>query len=181
MTKSLLALGAICTLAFALIIPAFVHAQPLERFGKIELSGGAEKEAHTAAGGRGTVEALGVWPFLPNFGVQGAFHYVGGLGSRLGGNIAPVFAWPGGKAGVFVSYQHRFLRDTDFVHVIPSVAFYLPQFNFNLWYAHPVNGRQTGGHRVEYGVNKVQGTMSFFNPGDWAPFLRRDNVELLLG
>lgn len=181
MTKLLLAILAVSTLVLTLLLPISVHAQPLEPFGKIEASGGAEREARAPAGARGTVEALGVWPFMPNFGVQGAIHYVGGLGSRVGGNLAPVFAWPGGKAGVFVSYQHRGLRGNDFVHVIPSVAFYLPQFNFNVWYSHPVNGRQTGGHRVEYGINKVQGTMSFFNPSDWAPFLRRDNVELLLG
>ena len=181
MTKSLLAALAGSTLAVVLVI-GVVGAQPIEPFGKIELSGGAEKEAHTSGGGRFTAEALGVWPIMPNLGVQGALHYVGGLGSRVGFNVSPVFAWPGGKAGFFVSYQHRGLRGTDFVHFIPSVAFYLPQFNFNAWYAHPVTGRQSGGHRAEYGVNKLQGTMSFFAPTDWwGPYLRRDNVELLVG
>src|SRR5256885_4601869 len=120
---------------WAVLFGAFIltalplYAQPLEPFGKIELSGGAEKETRTPPGGRFTAEALGVWPLMPNFGVQGALHYVGGLGSRVGFNIAPVYAFDGGKLGFFVSYQHRGLRGTDFVHFIPSVAFYLPQIN----------------------------------------------------
>ena len=159
-----------------------VHAQPLEPFGKIELSGGAEREAHNPSGGRFTMEALGVWPFMGSFGVQGALHYVGGQGSRIGFNVAPVLAFDGGKAGFFVSYQHRGLRDTDFVHLIPAVAFYLPQVNLNAWYSHPVTGAQRGGDRVEYGVNRLQATASFFAPSDWwGPYLRRDNVELMGG
>src|SRR3954453_15532713 len=100
-----------------------VHAQLLEPFGKIELSGGVEKEARTHAGGRFTAEALGVLPLIGNFGVQGALHYVGGLGSRIGFNVGPVLGFDGGKLGAFISYQHRGLRDTDFVHLIPAVAF----------------------------------------------------------
>jgi hypothetical protein len=159
-----------------------LHAQPLEPFGKIELSGGGEKESHTPAGGRFTAEALGVWPFTANLGVQGALHYVGGLGSRVGFNLAPVFAFDGGKVGFFVSYQHRGLRDTDFVYLMPAVAFYLPQWNLNAWYSQPVTGAQHGGHRTEYGINKLQATGSYFAGSDWwGPYLRRDNVELIGG
>jgi len=179
MKKTLVALLFVSVSALV-SVPA--RAQPLEPFGKIELSGGAEREAHNPSGGRFTAEALGVWPFMGSFGVQGALHYVGGQGSRIGFNVAPVLAFDGGKAGFFVSYQHRGLRDTDFVHLIPAVAFYLPQVNLNAWYSHPVNGRQTGGDRVEYGVNRLQATASFFAPSDWwGPYLRRDNVELMGG
>ena len=168
---------------FALIFSVLpAYSQPLEPFGKIELSGGAEREAHTSAGGRFTMEGLGVLPLFGGFGAQGALHYVGGLGSRVGFNVGPVFAFPMGKVGFLVSYQHRGMRDSDFVHLIPSVAFYLPQFNFNAWYAHPVSGAQREDGVVEYGINKLQATVSFFAPSDWwAPFLRRDNVELVAG
>jgi hypothetical protein len=154
----------------------------LEPFGKVELSAGGEKESHTPAGGRFTMEGLGVLPLMGNFGVQGALHYVTGLGSRVGFNLGPVLGWDGGKVGAFVAYQHRGLRGTDFVHLVPSIAIYLPQANLNLWYAQPVSGAQHGGHRVEYGVNKLQGTASFFAGSDWwAPYLKKDNVEILLG
>jgi len=180
MMKSLLALLAVC--ALALLIPVSAHAQPLEPFGKIELSGGGEKESHMPSGGRFTAEALGVWPFMANFGVQGALHYVGGQGSRVGFNVAPVFAFDGGKVGLFVAYQHRGLRDTNFVYLIPSVAFYLPQWNLNAWYSQPVTGPQGGGHRTEYGVNRLQATGSYFAASDWwGPYLRRDDVELIGG
>ncbi len=171
-------------LAIALILSAKpAHSQPLESFGKIELWGGGEKEARTPAGGRFTAEALGVLPLIGNFGVQGAFNYVGGLGSRIGFNVGPVLAWDGGKAGAFVAYQHRGLGSTDFVHVIPSVAFYLPQANLNFWYSHPVSGAQkAGNNRVYYGINHLEATASFFAGSDWwQPYLRRDNVELVGG
>ena len=183
MKKTLLASLAVIVIALVFIATALpLYAQPLEPFGKIELSGGAEKETRTPPGGRFTAEALGVWPLMPNFGVQGALHYVGGLGSRVGFNIAPVYAFDGGKLGFFVSYQHRGLRGTDFVHFIPSVSFYLPQINLNAWYSHPITGAQHGGHRTEYGINKLQATGSFFAASDWwGPYLRRDNVELIGG
>ena len=167
----------------AFLLTAYpAYSQPLEPFGKIELMGGGEREAHESSGGRFTMEGQGVLPLTGNFGVQGALHYVGGLGSRVGFNVAPVFAFDGFKAGAFLSYQHRGLRGTDFVHLIPSVAFYLPQMNINAWYSHPVTGRQSGGHRSEYGINRLQTTASFFAPTDWwGPYLRRDNVELIGG
>lgn len=164
---------------FFAVAPA-AKAAALEPFGKVELSGGAEREPRTPAGGRGTVEALGVLPFTQNFGIQASGHYVGGLGSRAGFSAGPIFGWDSGKFGVFGAYQHRGLRGNDFVHVIPSFAWYLPQVNFSVWYAHPVNGRQTGGDRVEYGVNKLQATASFYPGSDWA-FLRKDNAELTIG
>ena len=166
----------------SLIISQPVHAAAfLEPFGKVELSGGGEKEAGAHAGGRFTMEGLGVLPLMGNFGVQGALHYVGGLGSRVGFNLGPVLGWDGGKVGAFLAYQHRGLRGTNFWHLIPSMAIYLPQANLNLWYAHPTSGASRGGHRVEYGINKLQGTASFFNSTEWLPFLKRDNAEILLG
>ena len=180
MTKLLtaLAIGAMVVFSSA---PAAKAAEALEMFGKVELSGGAEREPHVSAGARGTVEALGVLPLMPNFGLQGSMHYVGGLGSRAGVSVGPVFAWGSGKVGFFTAYQHRGLRDSDFVHVIPSFAWYLEQMNISLWYAHPVTGAQRGGDRVEYGVNKIQGTVSYYPGSDWASFLRKDNVELTFG
>ena len=168
---------------FVLTLTASAKAAPfLDQFGKVELSAGGEKEAGAHSGGRFTMEGLGVLPLMGNFGVQGALHYVTGLGSRVGFNLGPVFGWDGGKVGAFISYQHRGMRGTDFVHVIPSIAIYLPQANLNLWYAQPTSGAQRGGHRVEYAINKLQGTASFFAGSDWwAPYLKKDNVELLLG
>jgi hypothetical protein len=92
-----------------------------------------------------------------------------------------VLGWDGGKIGGFVSYEHRGLLGSNFVHLIPSVVFYLDQANLNLWYAQPVTGAQRNGHHVEYGINKIQGTASFYPGSDWGLFLRRDNVELTLG
>jgi hypothetical protein len=166
----------------SLIVWQSVHAAAfLEPFGKVELSAGGEKEAHASAGGRFTMEGLGVLPLMGNFGVQGSLHYVGGLGSRVGFNLGPVLGWDGGKVGAFIAYQHRGLRGANFVHLIPSIAIYLPQANLNLWYAQPTSGAQRGGDRVEYAVNKLQGTASFFNSTEWLPYLKKDNAEILLG
>ncbi|MGH7766096.1 MAG: hypothetical protein ACREQP_01470, partial [Candidatus Binatia bacterium] len=57
----------------------------------------------------------------------------------------------------------------------------LPQANLNLWYAHPVSPAQRDGNHVEWGINKLQATASFFSGSDWAPFLLKDNVEMTLG
>jgi hypothetical protein len=180
MMKLLTALAISAIVVFTLASAAKAAAA-LETFGKVEFSGGVEREPHVSAGGRGTVEALGVLPLMGNFGLQGSVHYVGGLGSRAGLSVGPLFAWDSGKVGGFVAYQHRGLRDSNFVHLVPSMAFYLDQMNFSLWYAHPVTGAQRGGHRVEYGVNKIQGTASYYPGSDWASFLRKDNVEFMLG
>ena len=177
MKKTVLSLlVVVAVFGFAFVPKANVAA--LEPFGKIELTGGGEKEQHDS-GGRFSAEALGVLPLIGNFGAQGAIDYVGGLGSRIGFNAGPVIGWDGGKAGFFWNYQHRGLRDTDFLWLIPSIAFYLPQWNLNMWYSHPVSGASRGGHRTEYGVNRLQLTGKYYPAVDWwAPYLRRDNVEL---
>jgi hypothetical protein len=171
----------------AIVVVAFlaaalpVQTAGLEPFGKLELSGGAEKEQGSHAGGRFLAEGLGVLPLLGNFGIQGTASYMGGLGSRFGATAGPLVGWDGGKIGMLVSYQHRTLRDNNFLHLIPSVAFYLDQANLNLWYAHPVLHAQRDGNHTEWGINKVQATASFYAGSDWASFLRKDNVELTLG
>lgn len=169
----------VAVFGFAFVPKANVAA--LEPFGKIELLGGGEKEQHSS-GGRFWAEALGVLPLIGNIGVQGAINYQAGLGSRIGFQAGPLIGWDGGKAGFFFNYQHNGLRDTDFLWLVPSVAMYLPQWNLNMWYAHPVTGRQSGGGRSEYGVNRLQLTGRYYPAVDWwAPYLRRDNVELELG
>jgi hypothetical protein len=170
------AVCAILLLAFSVAIAA-----ELELFGKIALSGGAEKEQGGTGGPRGTIEALGVVPLWGNLGVQGLAHYVGGSGSRYGISAGPVFAWGGGKAGLFVNYQHRTFNSNNFVHVIPALALYFDQMNLNLWYAHPVSSPQRDGGKTEYGQNKLQATVSYFAGSDWASFLKKDNVELIFG
>jgi hypothetical protein len=174
-----LAISGIFVFALALTAKAAAFLEP---FGKVEMSAGAEQESRRgSAGGRFTMEGLGVLPLMGNFGVQGSLHYVGGLGSRVGFNLGPVLGWDGGKVGGFIAYQHRGLRGTNFVYLIPSMAIYLPQTNLNLWWSQPVTGAQRGGGRVEYGVSKLQGTASFFNSTEWLPFLKKDNAEILLG
>ena len=178
--KTILTALAVIFIAVFALAPA-ANAAGLEPFGKIEISGGAEREERSSAGGRGTIEGLGVLPVFGNFGVQGTAHYVGGLGSRFGLSAGPLLGWDGGKVGAVVTYQHRTLRDNNFVHVIPSVALYLDQANLNLWYAQPISAAQRDGGHVQYGVNKLQATASYYPGSDWASFLRKDNVELTLG
>jgi hypothetical protein len=178
--KILLTALAIFTISVFAFAPT-ANVAGLEPFGKVEVSGGAEKEQGSNAGGRGSIEALGVLPLIGNFGIQGLAHYMGGLGSRFGLTAGPLLGWDGGKIGLLVSYQYRTLRSNNFVHLIPSVAFYLDQANLNLWYAHPVSHAQRDGNHTEWGVNKVQATASFYAGSDWASFLRKDNVELTLG
>lgn len=168
-------------LIFVLTLAPTANVAGLEPFGKVELSGGAEKEEGYNAGGRFLAEGLGVLPLIGNFGVQGTASYMAGLGSRFGATAGPVLGWDGGKIGGLVSYQYRHLRDNHFVHLIPSMAIYLPQANLNLWYAHPVTPAQRDGNRAEWGINKLQATASFYSGSDWASFLRKDNVELTLG
>src|ERR1044072_9886963 len=153
MKKTVLSLlVVVAVFGFAFVPKADVAA--LEPFGNREPRGGVEKEQHDGSGGRFWAEALGVLPLIGNFGAQGAINYVGGLGSRIGFQAGPVIGWDGGKAGFFWNYQHRGLRDTDFLWLIPSVAFYLPQWNLNMWYSHPVTGRQSGGGRSGKGLKK---------------------------
>lgn len=166
---------------FAFLLAPNGDAAGLEPFGKVSILGGAEREGGAPAGGRGAIEFLGVAPFTQNFGVQGTGHYVGGRGSRYGLNAGPIFSWDTGKAGVLVNYQHRTLGDNNFVHIRPSLGLYFDQANVNLWYSHPVSEPQRDRRGVEYGINRLQGTVSYFPPMDVATFMRKDNLEVTLG
>lgn len=164
----------------------FLTAQRAELAGpepllKLSVLGGAEREENAPAGGRATIELLGVLPLTKIIGLQGVVHYVGGRGSRYGLSLGPIFSWDKGKAGTFVNYQHRTLRDNNFVHVRPSLAFYLDQANLSLWYSHPVSSPQRSRKSIEYGINQIQGTVNYFPPMDLASFMRKDNLELTLG
>jgi hypothetical protein len=152
-------------------------AAGVEPLGRIEASGGAEKEDGARAGGRGSLELLGVLPIGDHFGIQSIGHYVGGSGSRFGLSAGPLIDWGAGKVGFFAAYQYRSHNDTNLVHLRPSASFYLPQGNINLFYSHPVYSSE----REEFGVNHLQGTFSYFLAADWNSFLRKDNVEMTLG
>ena len=169
----------------------------IEPVGKVSVQGGAEKEDGFSAGGRGTIELLGVMPLVGDFGVQGVAHYVGGLGSRFGLSAGPIYSWGSGKAGLFVAYQFRTLHDNNFVHLRPSVAFYLDQSNINLFYSHPISSPQRDHSSigcvtffgpsicrrgsVENGINHLEGTFSYFPGIDLASFIKKDNLELTIG
>ena len=153
----------------------------LEQFWKIGVFGGVEREAGSSSGGRGTIQASGVLPLAGSFGLQGGVGSSWGAGWRFGLSAGPVLDFGGGKVGAFVNYQYRALRDNSFVYFRPALALYFNQANLDFWYSHPISGRQTGGGRVESGVNRLQWTISVYSPSDWAPFLRRDNVELTGG
>jgi len=191
-------------LVFALILFWAPRAElaGIEPVGKVSVQGGAEKEEGYHAGGRGTIELLGVVPIEGNFGLQGGAHYVGGLGSRFGVSGGRIFSWGSGKAGLFVAYQHRTFNSSNFVHLRPSVAFYLPQANLNFYYSHPISSAQRDNSNfvpsgiaglpcsplcavrdrsTEYGINQLVGTVSYFPGADLASFLKKDNVELTLG
>src|SRR3990170_2388708 len=185
-------------LVVALILFWAPRAEPagIEPVGKISVQGGAEKEEGYNAGGRGSIEILGVMPIVGNFGLQGVGHYVGGLGSRFGLSAGPIFSWDSGKAGLFVAYQYRTFHDNNFVHLRPSVAFYLNQANINLYYSHPISSPQRDHTlfscsgffgdicrrtNVENGINLLEGTFSYFPGFDLASFLRKDNLELTIG
>jgi hypothetical protein len=157
------------------------EAAGIEPLGRVEAFGGAEKEAGSSAGGRGGVEALGVLPLSDRFGFQGVGHYVGGSGSRFGLSAGPVYDWASVKAGFFVAYQYRSHHDNHFVHLRPSVTFYMPQGNLNLFYLHPVSSAQRGDDAVQYGINHLQATFNYFSTADLASFMRKDNVEMTLG
>jgi len=169
------------TFIFVFLLAPTTNVAALDPVGKITISGGAEKAEGNPAGGRGTIELLGLLPIGANFGLQGIGHYVGGQGSRIGFSLGPIVGWNSGKAGLFVNYQHRSLHSNNFVSLRPSVAFYLDQANLNLWYSHPVSSPQRSRTEVEYGINWLQGTLSYFPATDVASFMRKDNLELTLG
>jgi hypothetical protein len=162
------------------LAPAAAFAE-LERLGKVSVFGGAEKEEGAPAGGRAVVEAAGVLPLSPVFGLQGIGHFVGGRQARYGLSGGPIFSWNGGKAGVFVNYQHRELRENNFVFFRPSIALYFDQANLDLWYSQPVSSPQRSGTSVEYGINQLQGTFNLFPAADLNRYMRKDNLELTVG
>lgn len=156
-------------------------AAGIEPLGRVEVFGGGEKEPGTSAGGRGGIELLGVIPFTESLGMQSIGHYVGGSGSRFGLSAGPVYDFGVVKAGFFAAYQYRSHNDNNFVHLRPSVTFYLPQANVNLFYSHPVSSPQRDHGSVEVGINQLQTTFNYFPAVDLASFMRKDNVELSLG
>jgi hypothetical protein len=182
---------------FVLMLPARGNVAEIEPFGFIGAFVGAERETgipHNGvgrAGGRGTIDALGVLPFgIPNFGLQASVQYVGGQGSRFAGSAGPIYAFPGGKTGFFLEYQRRTLRDADFFWLNPVLALYFDQANVNLSYQHPISGVQklssgdgSGSEDTEFtdvATNKFQGTVSYFPQIDLG-FVRKDNLELTFG
>jgi hypothetical protein len=174
-------LGLAAVFAIVLLWSSRAELAGVEPVGKVVLEGGAEKEAGTPAGGRVTAELLGVMPLTQNVGLQGIGHFIGGRGSRFGLSAGPLFDWGAGKAGLFLAYQHRSFHDNNFLYLRPSVAFYLPQANINLFYSHPISSPQRDRTGVEYGLNQLQGTFNYFPGMDLASFMRKDNVEVTLG
>jgi hypothetical protein len=174
-------LSSVTVAVAVLLMTARAELAGMEPVGKASISGGAEKEAGTPAGGRVTGELLGVVPLGQNFGLQGVASYVGGRGSRFGLSAGPVFDFGSGKAGLFLAYQYRSFNSNNFLHLRPSVSFYLPQANINLFYSHPISSPQRDGSGAEYGINQLQGTFSYFPATDLASFMTKDNVEFTLG
>jgi hypothetical protein len=174
------------TLGLVLFAAVFLWASRAELagidpVGKVVAEVGAEKEEGSPAGGRGQIELLGVAPLGESFGLQAGAHYVGGRGSRFGLTAGPIGSFGSGKAGLFLAYQYRTFNSNHFLHLRPSVSFYMPQMNVNVFYSHPLSSPQRDGRDVEYGINQIQGTVSYFPGVDLASFLRKDNVELTLG
>ena len=161
----------------------------IEPVGKLSVEGGAEKEEGSGAGGRVNLGVMGVMPIVGDFGLQARAHYVGGQGSRFGLSAGPLFAWNSGKAGLFVAYEYRTFNSNNFVYLRPAVAFYLSQANINLYYSHPISSPQRdsqslglfNNQRVQYGTNQLAGTFNYFPGFDLAPFLTKDNLELMIG
>ena len=181
------AMGALAVVAVAILFLASRAALAgIEPVGKLSVEAGAEKEEGTSAGGRGSLTALGVMPIVGDFGLQGKANYTGGLGSRFGLTAGPLYSWGSGKVGLFVSYQYRTFNSNNFVHLLPSAAFYLPQVNINLYYSHPISDPQRDGRinvnrRIQYGINELVGSFSYFPGFDIASFMKKDNIELTLG
>lgn len=168
-------------MAAVLLYTSRAELAGIEPVGKASVEGGAEKEEGNQAGGRATLGILGVIPLTGSFGLQGSASYVGGLGSRFGVSAGPLFSWESGKAGLFLAYQYRTLNSNNFLHIRPSVSFYLPQANINAFYSHPLTDPQRDGNRVEVGINTLQATFNYFPSYDLASFLTRNNMEWTLG
>lgn len=194
-------------MAVVLWVPSGTSAE-IETFGYVAASVGAERETglpqgyHVGrAGGRGSIEALGMLPFaLQNLGLQGSAQYIGGQGSRFGLSLGPVYGWTGGKAGVFLNYQHRTLRGADHMWITPALALYYGQMNLNFSYTQPVSSpqseycaddacshfRQEDQKRVMVPTNRLQGTVSYFPTFDLGALNvltgnKKNNLELTLG
>lgn len=172
--------------AAVFIWTAAAKSAGIEPVGKVSVEAGAEKEEGYNAGARGSLTLLGVMPLAGDFGLQAKANYTGGFGSRASLSAGPIFGWDSGKAGLFVSYQHRTFNSNNFVYLRPSVAFYLPQANINLYYSHPISDPQRDGRpfvnrRVEFGTNYLATTFNYFPGFDIASFMTKDNVELMLG
>jgi hypothetical protein len=186
--------GAVLALLFALVRPPIANVAEIEPFGMFSAMIGAERETGEPNGhdvGRGgprvTFGGLGVLPFyLQNFGLQSSVHYVGGQGSRFNASAGPVYGWAGGKSGIFLDYQHRALRSSDFFWIQPALALYFDQMNVNLSYHQPISGRQTRFRDgpdydiVEVATSRAQGTVSYFLPMDTF-IARKDNIEITFG
>jgi hypothetical protein len=191
---------------FVLMLPARGNAAEIEPFGMLSASVGYERErlpnaGHGvssneqsrgsglpagAPGARSTVEALGVYPLgLPNFGVQGSGQLGGGERFRGSASLGPIYAWAGGKSGIFLTYQHRNLHDSNFFWLSPTLALYFDQLNVNFRYTQQLARitKDTGGQDikvVEAPTNQFQATGSYFPAMDVA-FLKKDNLELTFG
>lgn len=190
--------GAVLALLFALVRPPIANVAEIEPFGVLSGTVGAERETGEPrgddigrAGVRGTADFTGIIPLpLANFGIQGSLQYVGGLGSRIGLGLGPVFAFDGGKSGLFLNYQHRGFRNADFLWITPALSYYMDQVNLNISYTHPISsvqsekedahGSPTVKTRIEMGLNRLQTTASYFPPVD-LPFAPKDNLELTFG
>ena len=164
-----------------LMFYAVTEAAGIQPLGRLEAFVGAEKEEGSSAGGRGGVEALGVLPLHDRLGLQGIGHYVGGSGSRFGLSAGPAYDWESVKAGIFLAYQYRTHHENHFLHLRPSITFYMPQANVNLFYSHPVSSAQRGDGIIQHGINRLQATFNYFPSVDLASFMRKDNVEVILG
>ena len=140
-------------------------------------------------------------PFaLQNLGLQGSAQYIGGQGSKFGVSAGPVYGWAGGKAGLFLNYQARTLRDSNFLWITPAVALYYPQVNVNVSYTQPVSSpqqevcgddkcthfRKEDAKRLMVPTNRLQGTVSYFPTIDLGALNvltgnKKNNLELTAG
>jgi hypothetical protein len=204
----------------AVAFPPQAGVANLEWLGRVSGLGGFEREGgggfrwgdvgdsgQSKAAIVGSVEALGVVPFsaispmLENFGFEGQFSYAGGRGSRFNLNVAPVFAWNGGKIGVFYHNQWRNYpdgvggdksagndpREFHFAWIRPAVSLYFPQMNVDISMNQPVvNVQYSAGYyerdsRYKKWIpqSQLRGVVNYFPT--FAEFITKDNLELSLG
>lgn len=203
MRKGFVRLGILFALLF---VPSGAQVAEMEFLGRLSGILGAERESlkgsETGGGGRFHASPEGMIvlpiPFTP-FGIQANGSFVGGDGDRRWGvSGGPIFAWSGGKAGVFFAYQHRryfgSCTDTesslDFNHawVRPAVSFYFPNVNVDAWISQTITHRhdtlacEDDRKKVFIGVNQARLMVNYFPPVV-IPFLspRPGNLEISLG